>query len=388
LFYNENEKQIQAKFSYYAYPLHNGWEDVMTIDKVSLGSNKKKGINFRRFKVFLCSIIVLSLLSFLLIHIFNEVIPRTSQDNTEHQQTDNIYSADEAYRSASLCQFSYFNEEDLKEKLNKYGYKTSSFLKDKRNNIVGCILVKNKTILVVFRGTKTLRDTITDSKFLLKPAPDSIRGKIHSGFKSRYVQDKKTVFQIIDNVYDKLTQENKSKPKMYFAGHSLGGAIAQLMALGYSLHNNSCNINGIYLYGCPRIGNAEYVEYYNSHLGNYTYQHVNEGDPVSKIPSKCLRYRHSGKWRIIIPSDEKCDSVLIEEIVLNECDILNENSILNKEDLLTHEEAIEEIDLSLISRGYNIKKLGNKWIRPSKHKIFLYRSLLAIESADQKFRSN
>lgn len=82
-------------------------------------------------------------------------------------------------------------------------------------------------------------------------------------------------------------------------GHSLGGALATLTALG--LQQRGVVPAGVFTFGSPRVGQASFTDLYDaSGLTPVTYRIVNERDPVTKVPpesglSKLGNYRHVGQ---------------------------------------------------------------------------------------------
>lgn len=72
-------------------------------------------------------------------------------------------------------------------------------------------------------------------------------------------------------------------------GHSLGGAMA---TLGGGLLRNNGYPCDIYTYGSPRVGNQDFAEYISAQAGNeYRITHLQ--DPVPRLPSHLLTYRHT-----------------------------------------------------------------------------------------------
>jgi hypothetical protein len=71
-------------------------------------------------------------------------------------------------------------------------------------------------------------------------------------------------------------------------GHSLGAALATLAADRYG------NIQGVYTYGSPRVGDRAFME--DFHVNAYRF--VNNSDIVTKVPSAGL-YCHVGELKYI-----------------------------------------------------------------------------------------
>jgi hypothetical protein len=107
---------------------------------------------------------------------------------------------------------------------------------------------------------------------------------VHSGF-----------YKVLDNYeHEVMDTIGKHKPKtVYVCGHSLGGAVATLMALRISESLDSkrdTRLNSVesvvcYVYGTPRIGNAKLDERLRAskHL-KCMWRVVNAADPIQDLP--------------------------------------------------------------------------------------------------------
>lgn len=149
--------------------------------------------------------------------------------------------------------------------------------------IVGGALRDSEAVIVAFRGTKEPRDFLTDAKFTRKRpyGPDGF-GHVHRGF-----------MQAVISVIGKLDASLKGERKVYFTGHSLGGAKAMIAALAFS--ESDFEIGGVHTFGAPRVGNGQFRDYYNSKLGNVTLRWEAQGDPIPWMPPLLFGYRHCGR---------------------------------------------------------------------------------------------
>lgn len=138
-------------------------------------------------------------------------------------------------------------------------------------------------IFVVFRGT-TYEDIMTDARVL---RVGTQYGGIHRGFYS-YVQN------TVDHVesFIKGWRMLEKKP-IILTGHSLGAAAAVIQAT--ILHSRGYEIDSVYTYGEPRVGNSDFVDYAEAAFGDVHYRHVNGMDGVPWVPFWILGYRHCGK---------------------------------------------------------------------------------------------
>jgi triacylglycerol lipase len=156
----------------------------------------------------------------------------------------------------------------------------------------GLTLSNETALIVVFRGTRlhvrTLMDIAElviinqsdlwmDSQFL--PAVCKVGGHVHSGFLKAFAE--------ISEPLDRLIEAKPASQKLWLAGHSLGGALATLAAA----HLGRDAVQGLYTYGCPRVGDALFASALpkTSH-----FQFVHRDDWVVDRPPGFLGYVHAG----------------------------------------------------------------------------------------------
>lgn len=139
---------------------------------------------------------------------------------------------------------------------------------------------KSDCILIVFRGT-TYEDIHTDFKCLMKETP---QGAIHRGF---LAYARAAFLQIANQL-----QRWERKP-LIFTGHSLGAAAAVITAAHF--YETGHDIDAVYTFGCPRVGNAEFKGYATAAFGKNHFRHVNGHDGVPMLPPWIMGYRHCGQ---------------------------------------------------------------------------------------------
>ncbi|QDU90775.1 Lipase (class 3) [Pirellulimonas nuda] len=105
-------------------------------------------------------------------------------------------------------------------------------------------------------------------------------GRVHRGFKRE-----------MDDLWPRLEKALASNERpLWFAGHSLGGAMAAICAGRCKLSQISSNPRALFTFGAPRVGNKRYV----SHTRIEYYRWVNNNDVVPRVPPRWMGYRHSG----------------------------------------------------------------------------------------------
>jgi pimeloyl-ACP methyl ester carboxylesterase len=78
-----------------------------------------------------------------------------------------------------------------------------------------------------------------------------------------------------------------SSPKIFIAGHSLGGALASVAAL--KLHTSAAftgMVGGVWTYGSPRVGNAGWKDSYHNYLLPATLRMQGQFDWASTLPAQ------------------------------------------------------------------------------------------------------
>lgn len=103
---------------------------------------------------------------------------------------------------------------------------------------------------------------------------------VHAGFKLQADR----ALSIIEGINGK---DRVHWPKLYFTGHSLGGAIATLLTFSLKEYVIKCEVCG-----CPRVGG--FIWWLLSHKLPVTRYEV-KGDVVPKLPPWWLLWKHTGK---------------------------------------------------------------------------------------------
>lgn len=138
----------------------------------------------------------------------------------------------------------------------------------------------DEIILIAVRGTLELVDFIRDTDAEQIPFAAGA-GKSHQGFYEAYDALSKLV-----EIY--LGQFHTGQ-KIIICGHSLGGAIATLLAEALRRHPNGYDVL-LYTYGSPRAGDADFVK------GAAALAHhrmVNDNDPIPSVPAPWMNTRKS-----------------------------------------------------------------------------------------------
>lgn len=146
------------------------------------------------------------------------------------------------------------------------------------------VMSDSKDVLVACRGTEptAINDVLADLKMF--PVKHHIAGRVHRGFYAEY--DK-----VIPGIKEALKKHDKKGDKtVWVTGHSLGGAMAVLVAAELQPSG------GLHTFGQPRVGNKEFLK---SLDGIKYYRYRNNNDIVTAVPPSWLFFRHGGVLRYI-----------------------------------------------------------------------------------------
>ena len=153
----------------------------------------------------------------------------------------------------------------------------------KLNTGLQAMVVSNdEFIILAFRGTQlNAHDWTLNFTKLAAPTPiiwAPIGAMTHPGFlgsiNSKYEE-------IIDAIRD---QRSDSSQPLLITGHSLGGALAIIMALRLMIMNDH-KVGNVYTYGCPPLSWGTFVNVYDeAGLGSLTQRWVNHRDWAPGLP--------------------------------------------------------------------------------------------------------
>ena len=141
--------------------------------------------------------------------------------------------------------------------------------------------------VLAFRGTVDLENWLLNLDARQKPLAGGI--KVHAGFLT-------AADALLPRLLAELLPAGRSKASLkpiYVTGHSLGGALASLIA--FVLAREGFPIAGVYTYASPRVGNHAWQTAYQAALGDKTFRVVASGDLVPLLPGLLAGYRHVGQ---------------------------------------------------------------------------------------------
>lgn len=180
---------------------------------------------------------------------------------------------------AELAKVSYSDPQDIADAVAAIGFDNYEYFD--RDGAQAYVFETLHDSVVVCRGTEPgeWNDVKADLNALAVVAETA--GRVHRGFKRE-----------VDDLWPRLERALKDNDKpLWFAGHSLGGAMATICAGRCKLAEIPCNPEAVFSYGSPRVGNRRYINFVT--LKHYRW--VNNNDIVTRVPPTWLGYRHTGR---------------------------------------------------------------------------------------------
>ncbi|KAJ4967692.1 hypothetical protein NE237_014393 [Protea cynaroides] len=160
-----------------------------------------------------------------------------------------------------------------------------------------------KRLVVAFRGTEQVKWKDLRTDLMLAPTglnPERLGGdfkqevQVHSGFLSAFDSVRTRIMSLIKEAIGFVDgAEVLHKWHIYVTGHSLGGALATLLALELSSGQLAkCGAISVTMYnfGSPRVGNKKFAEIYNEKVKD-SWRVVNHRDIIPTVP-RLMGYCH------------------------------------------------------------------------------------------------
>ncbi|WP_052494019.1 lipase family protein [Nitrosospira sp. NpAV] len=146
--------------------------------------------------------------------------------------------------------------------------------------------------ILVFRGTDSKRDYVTDMECGLLPWNRHEVG-VHKGFR-----------KALDSVWDEIEKElSQLICPIFYTGHSLGAALATLAAARYAPR-------AVYTFGSPRVGNEAFAA---SLQIVPIHRVVDNKDAAALLPPEAMGFRHVGLLQLLKePQTEDKKSFFLE----------------------------------------------------------------------------
>jgi len=182
---------------------------------------------------------------------------------------------------AKLSSISYEDKiEVVKKQVKEFGFTEIEFYD--RDGSQAYRFASQEDMVIACRGTQPTcwNDISADLKAM--PVVAETISRVHKGFKEE-----------VDDIWPMILEDliaKSPKQNLWFCGHSLGAAMATIMASRCMYHEELPDPVELYTYGSPRVGWKGYVV----HLNVQHHRWVNNNDIVTTVPPKLLGYTHHG----------------------------------------------------------------------------------------------
>lgn len=183
---------------------------------------------------------------------------------------------------ARLAKIAYCSEDEARSQAKSLGFTTTEFYN--RDGAQAYRFMNKHDLVIACRGTQPteLNDIKADLNAI--PVVAETISRVHKGFK-------KEVDELWPMVLEDLQRTVNQKKKVWFCGHSLGAAMATIMASRCHLYEGIPLVQELYTYGSPRVGWPKYCK----SLTVTHHRWVNNNDIVTRVPLTLMGYRHHGE---------------------------------------------------------------------------------------------
>ena len=183
---------------------------------------------------------------------------------------------------AKLAEIAYCSEDEARSQAKSLGFTTTEFYN--RDGAQAYRFMNKHDLVIACRGTQPTELNDIKADLNAVPVVAETISRVHKGFK-------KEVDELWPMVLEDIQRTVNQKKKVWFCGHSLGAAMATIMASRCHLYEGIAPVQELYTYGSPRVGWPKYCD----SLTVTHHRWVNNNDIVTRVPLTIMGYRHHGE---------------------------------------------------------------------------------------------
>ena len=184
---------------------------------------------------------------------------------------------------AEISMLAYLPDREATPVFERVGFREVRYIE--RDGAQAYELATDDDVVIACRGTEPneWNDLRADANAFTDLAETV--GRVHRGFKRE-----------VDDIWPALEQTLREETRdVWFCGHSLGGAMAQICAGRCRLSDIAAEPREVVTFGSPRVGTKRYLR----HAALRHIRWVNNNDIVTRVPPRWLRYSHTGARRYL-----------------------------------------------------------------------------------------
>ena len=182
---------------------------------------------------------------------------------------------------ANLASIAYNNEDDAKSQAKKLGFTTTEFYN--KDGAQAYRFMNKEDLVIACRGTQPSEFNDIKADLRAIPVMAETVGRVHKGFKAE-------VDELWPMILEDINRKTNEKKKLWFCGHSLGAAMATIMASRCHLYEDIQAVEELYTFGSPRVGWKTYCD----SLAVHHHRWVNNNDIVTRVPLAIMGFKHHG----------------------------------------------------------------------------------------------